>query len=63
MAKLTATTLAEEVASDAIHLHGGYGLLEEYHVEPYLRWTKVAQIYDGTNEIMREIIAESVLDE
>jgi alkylation response protein AidB-like acyl-CoA dehydrogenase len=63
MAKLLAAQLAEEVASDAIQLHGGYGLLEEYRVEEYLRWSKVAQIYDGTNEVMRSIIAESVLDE
>jgi len=62
MAKLVAATLAEDVASDAVHLHGGYGLLDEYRVEEYLRWTKIAQIYDGTNEIMREIVAESVLD-
>ncbi|MFC6873205.1 acyl-CoA dehydrogenase family protein [Halobellus marinus] len=63
MAKLLAAQLAEDVASDAIQLHGGYGLLEEYRVEEYLRWSKVAQIYDGTNEVMRSIIAESVLDE
>jgi len=55
--------LAEEVASDAIQLHGGYGLLDEHRVEEYLRWSKIAQIYDGTNEVMRSIIAESVLDE
>ncbi|WP_158599393.1 acyl-CoA dehydrogenase family protein [Halobellus sp. Atlit-38R] len=63
MAKLLAAQLAEEVASDAVQLHGGYGLLDEYLVEEYLRWSKIAQIYDGTNEIMRGIIAESVLDE
>ena len=63
MAKLLAAQLAEEVASDAIQLHGGYGLLDEYRVEEYLRWAKIAQIYDGTNEVMRSIIAESVLDE
>ena len=63
MAKLLASELAEEVASDAIQLHGGYGLLDEYRVEEYLRWTKIAQIYDGTSEIMRDIIAESAIDE
>ena len=63
MAKLLAAQLAEEVASDAIQLHGGYGLLDEHRVEEYLRWSKIAQIYDGTNEVMRSIIAESVLDE
>jgi alkylation response protein AidB-like acyl-CoA dehydrogenase len=63
MAKLLASELAEEVASDAIQMHGGYGLLDEYRVEEYLRWTKIAQIYDGTSEILRSIIAESALDE
>jgi alkylation response protein AidB-like acyl-CoA dehydrogenase len=62
MAKLLASELAEEVASDAIQFHGGYGLLDEYRVEEYLRWTKIAQIYDGTSEIMRDIIAESAID-
>jgi alkylation response protein AidB-like acyl-CoA dehydrogenase len=63
MAKLLAAQLAEEVASDAIQLHGGYGLIDEHRVEEYLRWSKIAQIYDGTNEVMRSIIAESVLDD
>jgi alkylation response protein AidB-like acyl-CoA dehydrogenase len=63
MAKLLASELAEDVASDAIQLHGGYGLLDEYRVEEYLRWTKIAQIYDGTSEIMRDIIAESTIEE
>ena len=63
MAKLLAAQLAEEVASDAIQLHGGYGLIDEHRVEEYLRWSKIAQVYDGTNEVMRSIIAESVLDE
>lgn len=62
MAKLLASEFAEEVVSDAIQFHGGYGLLDEYRVEEYLRWTKIAKIYDGASEIMREIIAESVFD-
>jgi len=62
MAKLLASELAEEAASDAVQLHGGYGLFDEYRVEEYLRWTKIAQIYDGTSEIMRDIIAESAID-
>ena len=63
MAKLLAAQLAEEVASDAIQLHGGYGLIDEHRVEEYLTWSKIAQIYDGTNEVMRSIIAGSVLDD
>lgn len=63
MAKLLASELAEEVASDAIQFHGGYGLLSEYRVEEYLRWAKIAKIYDGPSEIMREIIAKSVFED
>lgn len=63
MAKLLASELAEEAASDAIQFHGGYGLLSEYRVEEYLRWAKIAKIYDGPSEIMREIIAKSVFED
>ena len=62
MAKLLASELCEEVASEAIHLHGGYGTFDEYRVESFFRWTKATQIYDGTSAIMREIIADGVLD-
>jgi hypothetical protein len=62
MAKLQATTLAEDVASEAVQLHGGYGCFEEYRVETYLRSTQAPQIYEGTNEILREVVADSVID-
>lgn len=62
MAKLFASELCEEVASDAIQLHGGYGVFDEYRVESFFRWTKATQIYDGTSAIMREIIAGERLD-
>ncbi|MFB6301033.1 MAG: acyl-CoA dehydrogenase family protein [Halobacteriales archaeon] len=62
MAKLLATELAEEVASEAIQLHGGYGVFDEYRVESFFRATKGPQIYEGTSEIMREVISESLFD-
>lgn len=62
MAKLAASELCERVASEAIELHGGYGVFDEYRVESFFRWTKATQIYDGTSTVMREVIADEVLD-
>lgn len=62
MAKLVATTLLEDVASEAVQLHGGYGCFDEYRVETVFRFSKIPQIYEGTNEIMREVIADNRLD-
>jgi len=62
MAKLFASELCEEVASEAIQLHGGYGVFDEYRVESFFRWTKATQIYDGTSAIMREVIADDALE-
>jgi alkylation response protein AidB-like acyl-CoA dehydrogenase len=59
-AKLLATTLLEDVASEAVQLHGGYGVIDEYRVEAYFRFSKIPQIYEGTNEMMREVVAEAV---
>ncbi|MFB6220715.1 MAG: acyl-CoA dehydrogenase family protein [Halolamina sp.] len=60
-AKLLATTLLEDVTSEAVQLHGGYGLFDEYRVETFFRFSKVPQIYEGTNEIMRTVIADGTL--
>ncbi|MEF8801032.1 MAG: acyl-CoA dehydrogenase family protein [Halolamina sp.] len=60
-AKLLATTLLEDVASEAVQLHGGYGLFDEYRVETFFRFSKVPQIYEGTNEIMRTVVADGML--
>jgi butyryl-CoA dehydrogenase len=46
-----------------MQLHGGYGYLRDYQIERIFRDLRVHQILEGTNEIMREIIAKSVLDE
>ncbi|WP_254522201.1 acyl-CoA dehydrogenase family protein [Natrinema caseinilyticum] len=62
MAKLVATTLLEEVSSEAVQLHGGYGCFDEYRVETYFRFSKIPQIYEGTNEVMREVIGDSTFD-
>lgn len=62
MAKLFASELCEDVASEAIQLHGGYGVFAEYRVESFFRWTKATQIYDGTSAIMRDVIADEVFN-
>jgi alkylation response protein AidB-like acyl-CoA dehydrogenase len=62
MAKLYASTIAFECASEAIQIHGGYGYVREYLVERYLRDSKITEIYEGTNEIQRVVIARALLD-
>jgi alkylation response protein AidB-like acyl-CoA dehydrogenase len=60
MAKLFASQMAERVCSDAIQIHGGYGYLKDYPVERYYRDARVCQIYEGTNDIQRLIIARTL---
>jgi butyryl-CoA dehydrogenase len=60
MAKLFASTMAEKVCSEAIHLHGGYGYLKDFPVERYYRDVKVCQIYEGTNEVQKMVISRSL---
>jgi alkylation response protein AidB-like acyl-CoA dehydrogenase len=62
MAKRFATDVAFEVCNDALQLHGGYGYIREYAIERFLRDVRVHQILEGTNEIMRLIIARRLLD-
>jgi alkylation response protein AidB-like acyl-CoA dehydrogenase len=62
MAKRFATDVAFNVCNDALQLHGGYGYIKEYAIERYLRDVRVHQILEGTNEIMRLIIARRLLD-
>ncbi|MCL6515869.1 acyl-CoA dehydrogenase [Alicyclobacillus sp.] len=57
MAKLFATDTAMQVTTDAVQLFGGYGYVKEYPVERYMRDAKVTQIYEGTNQIQRIVIA------
>lgn len=63
MAKRFATDVAFEVCNEAVQLHGGYGYIREYPLERHLRDVRVHQILEGTNEIMRVIIARRVLME
>jgi alkylation response protein AidB-like acyl-CoA dehydrogenase len=61
MAKLFASKIAVQSALEAIQIHGGYGYVREYLVERYLRDAKVTEIYEGTSEIQRIVIARSLL--
>jgi len=62
MAKRMATDVAFQISDRAMQLHGGYGYLRDYQIERIFRDLRVHQILEGTNEIMREIIAKAVLD-
>jgi hypothetical protein len=62
MAKRFATDVGFEVADQALQLHGGYGYLAEYGMEKILRDLRVHRILEGTNEIMRLIIARGLID-
>ncbi|WP_420995291.1 acyl-CoA dehydrogenase family protein [Cupriavidus sp. 30B13] len=59
-AKLYASELAERVCSKALQIHGGYGYLEDYPVERHYRDARITQIYEGTSEIQRMLIARSL---
>jgi alkylation response protein AidB-like acyl-CoA dehydrogenase len=61
-AKLFASEVAEWVCSKAIQIHGGYGYLEDYAVERHYRDARITQIYEGTSEIQRMVIARSLKD-
>lgn len=63
MAKRLATDVAFRISDKAMQLHGGYGYLRDYQIERIFRDLRVHQILEGTNEIMREIIAKASLDE
>lgn len=62
MAKRYATDVSFKIADKAMQLHGGYGYLRDYQIERIFRDLRVHQILEGTNEIMREIIAKTALD-
>ncbi|MCS6798165.1 MAG: acyl-CoA dehydrogenase family protein [Myxococcota bacterium] len=61
MAKLVATEAAWRIVNRAVQVHGGYGYIREYPVERHLRDARVTQIYEGTSEIQRLVIARSLL--
>lgn len=61
MAKLFASQIAQEVTSEAVQIHGGYGYVKEFHVERLMRDAKITQIYEGTTEIQKMVISRSIL--
>jgi hypothetical protein len=63
MAKRFATDVGFQVCNEALQLHGGYGYIKEYPLERHFRDVRVHQILEGTNEIMRLIIARRLLDD
>ena len=63
MCKLKATDVAMKVTTDAVQLFGGYGYIKDYPIEKYMRDAKITQIYEGTNQIQRLVIARSILRE
>ena len=60
MAKLFASEIAERICSDAIQIHGGYGYMADYPVERIYRDVRICQIYEGTSDIQRMVIARAL---
>jgi len=63
MAKVMATDTAMRVTTDAVQLFGGYGYCRDYPIEKYMRDAKITQIYEGTNQIQRVVIARALTRE
>ena len=63
MAKMYASDVAMKVTTDAVQICGGYGYMKEYPVEKYMRDAKITQIYEGTNQIQRNIIGMGLIRE
>lgn len=63
MAKVFASDMAMKVTTDAVQILGGYGYMKEYPVEKMMRDAKITQIYEGTNQIQRSVIASALIKE
>ncbi|MFO7871155.1 MAG: acyl-CoA dehydrogenase family protein [Kiritimatiellia bacterium] len=63
MCKLFASDVAMKVTTDAVQVFGGYGYMKEYPVEKMMRDAKITQIYEGTNQIQREVVALNLIKE
>ncbi len=63
MAKCFATDVAVKVATDAVQIFGGYGFMEDYPIAKYYRDAKILQIYEGTNQVQRMVIARNLIKE
>ena len=61
MAKVYASEVAMKSSTDCVQIHGGYGYIKETGVERLMRDAKITQIYEGTSEIQRVVIARSLL--
>ena len=61
MAKYFASDLAMKVTTDALQILGGYGYMKDHPVERMMRDAKITQIFEGTNQIQRLIVARSIL--
>jgi alkylation response protein AidB-like acyl-CoA dehydrogenase len=61
MAKLFASKMAQDVTTEAVQIHGGYGYVKEFHVERLMRDAKITQIYEGTTEIQKMVISRELL--
>jgi alkylation response protein AidB-like acyl-CoA dehydrogenase len=59
--KLKATDLAMRMTTDAVQLHGGYGYCQDFRVERLMRDAKITQIWEGTNQIHRQLVGRSFL--
>ncbi len=62
-AKLFATDVAMKVTTDAVQLFGGYGYMRDYPIEKYMRDAKITQIYEGTNQVQRMVVARNLVKE
>jgi butyryl-CoA dehydrogenase len=63
MAKCYATDVAMEVTTNAVQIFGGYGFMKDYPIEKYMRDAKITQIYEGTNQVQRLVIARNLIKE
>ncbi|MBN1871971.1 MAG: acyl-CoA dehydrogenase family protein [Candidatus Omnitrophica bacterium] len=61
MSKMFASDVAMKVTTDCVQIYGGYGYMKEYPAEKYMRDAKITQIYEGTNQIQRGVIASSMI--
>jgi alkylation response protein AidB-like acyl-CoA dehydrogenase len=62
MLKMRAADIAMRIATDAVQLHGGYGYCKDYRVERLMRDAKITQIWEGTNQIHRQLIGRSFVE-
>jgi acyl-CoA dehydrogenase len=61
MLKMRASDLAMRIATEAVQLYGGYGYIKDYRVERLLRDAKITQIWEGTNQVHRQLIGRSFI--